>query len=77
VDQKGRRCTEQHRLEFHHDFPFGKGGETSLVGLKLLCEQHNRYLAEADCGKAAVQAKVDKSRRSKGAPPSRMQGWTG
>jgi hypothetical protein len=58
VDRQGRRCTERHRLEFHHDFPFGKGGDTGLVNLKLLCEQHNRYLAEVDYGKAAVQARV-------------------
>jgi hypothetical protein len=63
VDIQGRRCTEQHRLEFQHDFPFGKGGETGLLGLKLLCEQHNRYLAEVDYGKATVHAKVDASRR--------------
>jgi hypothetical protein len=63
VDRQGRRCTERHRLEFHHDFPFGKGGETGLVGLKLLCEQHNRYLAEVDYGKATVRARVNESRR--------------
>jgi hypothetical protein len=63
VDRQGRRCTERHRLEFHHDFPFGKGGDTSLVGLRLLCEQHNRYLAEVDYGKATVRARVDESRR--------------
>jgi hypothetical protein len=65
VDPQGRRCTERHRLEFHHDFPFGKGGEMSLVNIKLLCEQHNRYFAEVDYGKAAVQGKVDESRRRK------------
>jgi hypothetical protein len=69
VDMQGRRCAERHRLEFHHDFPFGKGGETGLVGLKLLCEQHNRYLAEVDYGKAAVRAKVDESRRRPGGRP--------
>jgi hypothetical protein len=66
VDQRGRRCTERHRLEFHHDFPFGKGGDTGLVNLKLLCEQHNRHLAEVDYGKATVQAKVEASRRKQG-----------
>jgi hypothetical protein len=63
VDRQGRRCTERHRLEFHHDFPLGKGGDLSRVNVKLLCAQHNRYLAEVDYGRAKVQAKVDESRR--------------
>jgi hypothetical protein len=63
VDAQGRRCPERHRLEFHHDCPFGKGGDTNLVNVKLLCEQHNRYLAEVDYGKATVQARVAASRR--------------
>jgi hypothetical protein len=37
----------------------------SLVNIKLLCEQHNRYFAEVDYGKAAVQGKVDDSGRRK------------
>ncbi len=71
VDAQGRRCTEQHRLEFHHDFPFGKGGDLSLVNIKLLCEQHNRYLAEVDYGEATVRAKVDESRRRQRERPIR------
>ena len=74
VDAQGRRCTEQQRLEFHHDFPFGKGGDLSLVNIKLLCEQHNRYLAEVDYGEAAVRAKVDESRRRQRERPIRRQG---
>ncbi len=65
VDGQGRRCPEQHRLEFHHHFPFGKGGEPSLANLRLLCRQHNRYFAEVDYGKAIVQARVDDNRRRK------------
>ena len=63
VDGRGRRCTERHRLEFHHDFPYGKGGDLSLTNIKLLCEPHNRLLAEADYGRAAVQAKVAESKQ--------------
>lgn len=63
VDEKGRRCTERHRLEFHHHFPFGKGGDLGLANIRLLCEQHNRYLAEVDYGKETVKARVEESRR--------------
>jgi hypothetical protein len=33
VDERGRRCTEQRGLEFHHRDPFGRGGDHSLVCL--------------------------------------------
>ena len=71
VDGQGRRCHERHRLEFHHHFPFGKGGDPGLANIRLLCAQHNRYLAEVDYGKATVQAKVDESRRRRTERPQR------
>ena len=48
---------------WEHDFPYGKGGDLSLTNIKLLCEPHNRLLAEADYGRAAVQAKVAESKQ--------------
>ena len=63
VDDQGRRCTERHCLEFHHDFPYGKGGDQCLANIKLLCAPHNRLLAEEDYGRAAVQARVAESKR--------------
>ncbi len=54
VDEEGRRCSERHRLEFHHRHPFGMGGDHSPENVSLLCPQHNRYLAERDYGKAAI-----------------------
>jgi 5-methylcytosine-specific restriction endonuclease McrA len=71
VDQQRRRCAQRHRLEFHHDFPFCKGGDTSLLNLKLFCEQHNRYLAEVDYGKATVQARVQQRLSKKERPIQR------
>jgi hypothetical protein len=52
VDTSGRRCTERDRLEFHHRHPFGMGGDHSPGNLRLLCQSHNRYLAEHDYGRA-------------------------
>ena len=62
VDDQGRRCSEQHRLEFHHRHPFGMGGDHGPGNVSLLCPAHNRYLAEHDYGKEAVR---DHARGSK------------
>jgi hypothetical protein len=55
VDEQGRRCSERHRLEFHHRLPFGMGGDHSLVNISLLCRQHNRSFAELDYGRSAIR----------------------
>ena len=54
VDEQGRRCSERDRLEFHHLYPFGFGGDHSPQGISLMCHAHNQYLAEHDYGKAAM-----------------------
>jgi hypothetical protein len=53
VDEQGRRCSERHRLEFHHRRPFGMGGDHSPGNISLLCAAHNR-MAEHDYGRAAI-----------------------
>ena len=55
VDEQGRRCSERHRVEFHHRLPFGVGGDHSLVNISLLCPQHNRSFAELDYGRSAIR----------------------
>jgi len=55
VDEQGRRCSERHRLEFHHRLPFGMGGDHSLANVSLLCPQHNRSFAERDFGRSAIR----------------------
>ena len=57
VDEQGRRCSERHRLEFHHRRPYGMGGDHSLENISLLCPAHNRYLAELDYGHAAIKTR--------------------
>jgi hypothetical protein len=39
VDEHGRRCSERHRLEFHHRHPFGLGGDHSPGNISLLCRR--------------------------------------
>ncbi len=56
----GRRCPERHRLQFHHDDPYGLGGDRSANNIRLICRAHNLYMAELDYGKETM----DQFRRS-------------
>ena len=51
VDPQGRRCSERHRLEFHHRHPFGLGGDHGPGNLGLLCKlcraQHNLHYSDS------------------------------
>ena len=68
VDERGRRCSERDRLEFHHRHPFGMGGDHSPANLGLVCSSHNRYLAECDYGKAAMRRRSAKGAFARPAP---------
>ena len=54
VDASGRRCSERHRLEYHHIHPFGLGGDHRPDNIRLMCAQHNAYLADHDYGREAM-----------------------
>jgi hypothetical protein len=54
VDEKGRRCPETDRLEYHHRRPFGLGGDHSPLNTSLLCSSHNQHMAEHDYGRKAM-----------------------
>ena len=60
VSPDGRRCTARVDVEFHHDDPYGFGGDRSPPNLRLLCSTHNTYVAEGDFGKDVM----DQYRRS-------------
>ena len=47
----GRRCPERRGVQFHHDDPYGLGGDRSATNVRLLCPVHNLYMAELDYGK--------------------------
>jgi len=63
VDERGRRCSERHRLEFHHRHPYGMGGDHSPDNIRLMCPAHNRYLAERDYGSAAIRSPLESRRQ--------------
>ncbi len=56
VADDGRRCPERNRLEYHHDDPYGLGGDRSANNIRLLCKCHNLYMAERDFGKEKMNA---------------------
>jgi len=60
VTPDGKRCPERHRLEYHHDDPYGRGGDRSANNIRLMCKCHNLYMAELDFGKETI----DEYRRS-------------
>jgi hypothetical protein len=56
ADINGRRCSERHRLEFHHSGkPYGRGGDHHPSNIKLLCRAHNQMLAEREYGKEVIE----------------------
>jgi hypothetical protein len=56
-DKHGRRCPARERLEFHHEDPFGRGGDHGLACVRLLCSAHNGFQAELDYGAAFMAAR--------------------
>jgi len=68
VDAQGRRCSEHHRLEFHHHGKaWARGGGHSVGKVRLACRVHNEHLADLEYGRAWM----DRCRRSGGATASR------
>jgi hypothetical protein len=55
TDPEGRRCPERHRLEYHHRYPFGMGGDHDPRNVCLMCGPHNRLIAELDYGRKLPQ----------------------
>jgi len=58
----GRRCPERRGVQFHHDDPYGLGGDRSATNVRLMCPAHNLYLAELDYGKETMDRYRAKSR---------------
>ncbi|MCG6928133.1 MAG: HNH endonuclease [Acidobacteria bacterium] len=54
-DERGRRCTRRHDLEFHHRDPYGFGGDHSPHNVAQMCRTHNALMAEQDYGKEVME----------------------
>jgi hypothetical protein len=62
VDGRGSRCNATSNVEFHHKYPFAKGGCHDADNVELRCAAHNQYQADLDFGRDFMDA-----RRSAGA----------
>ena len=47
----GRRCQARGGVEYHHDEPYGLGGDRSADNIRLMCSCYNAYMAKLDYGK--------------------------
>jgi len=71
VDAQGRRCTERHRLEYHHaGKAWGRGGDHSVGNLRLACPTHHRLLADLEYGRDWMDRCRRSRRRIGGLPAS-------
>ncbi len=66
----GESCGSRYRVQFDHIQPRGKGGETTVANLRILCQRHNLIAARMAYGTGVV-ARYQR-RRAKTAIPSRQ-----
>jgi hypothetical protein len=58
VSPDGKRCSERGFLEFHHQVPYGRGGEATAENLRLACRAHNALFAQRDFGPGHMRSKL-------------------
>jgi hypothetical protein len=51
-------------LELQHDVPHARGGLPTPENLRVLCRAHNVLMAERDFGRAFMQERLSRVRRS-------------
>ena len=57
VSAVGRRCEARKRLEFDHEIPVARGGESTVENVRLRCRAHNQYEAERTYGAEFMRRK--------------------
>ncbi|HYG67680.1 MAG TPA: hypothetical protein VD838_08480 [Anaeromyxobacteraceae bacterium] len=65
--ESGERCNSAVRPERDHVEPRGRGGPTTLAGMRILCRGHNDLAARRVYGDAWMDRFTGK-RRPRGAP---------
>jgi hypothetical protein len=58
VSEGGCRCSARSFLQIHHEQPWARGGASVAENLRLLCDVHNRLLAERDFGSAQIAERL-------------------
>ena len=54
TDATGRRCEERGWLQLDHALPLGRGGDSSVDNVRVLCRTHNLLAAERVFGREHV-----------------------
>jgi len=57
VDEQDRRCQATRCVEYHHENPYGKGGQHVVGNIALRCRAHNQYQADLDFGREFMRMK--------------------
>jgi len=61
----GHRCESRVRLEFDHQLPVARGGESTVDNVRLRCRAHNQHAAEQAFGAGFMDAKREAARRER------------
>lgn len=64
----GERCGSGYRAQYDHIHPAGKGGETTIANVRLLCQRHNLLAARLAYGERLMR-RYGRTRAQTGAPP--------
>jgi hypothetical protein len=73
VSETGRRCESRWDLEYEHVQPFGRGGQASVSGIRLLCRAHNQLEAERTYGVEFMSQKLKEARRVRAEAKARRE----
>jgi len=57
VSDDGHRCDERKFLEYDHELPSARGGQTTVANLRLRCRAHNQLAAERTFGAGFMEEK--------------------
>jgi len=57
VSDEGHRCEERRFLEYDHELPVARGGQTTVANLRLRCRAHNQFEAERTFGAGFMEEK--------------------
>jgi hypothetical protein len=71
VSDSGRRCEARKRLEFDHEVPVARGGESTIANVRLRCRAHNQYGAERSFGVEFMRRKREESAERRNGPKAR------
>jgi 5-methylcytosine-specific restriction endonuclease McrA len=69
VSPEGERCPSRQFLQFHHEHAWALGGKSTADNCRILCAQHNQFLAERDFGKQRIARKIANARTEPERPP--------